>query len=78
MAVSPNVVLLVLTWPLPGLDSVSQSTTIERRMNTYMYHVSYLLSMVTRQMFHDRGVRLSEQCIPWREEKAMFIIIALM
>ena len=43
-----------------------------------MYHVPYLLSMVTRQMFHDRGVRLSEQCNPWRAEGAMFITIALM
>ena len=42
-----------------------------------MYHVQYLLSMVTRQTFHDRGARLSEQCIPWRAEGAIFILIAL-
>ena len=30
MAVSPNVVLFVLTWPLAGSDSALQSTTVER------------------------------------------------
>ena len=41
-----------------------------------MYHVQYLLSKITRQTFHDRGARLSEQRIHWRAQRAMFIIIA--
>ena len=50
---------------------VSQSVTVNHCWRkddhiTIMCHIQYLLSKITRQTFHDRGARLSEQCIPWR------------